>query len=53
MVWYTTITSFDYQEKKNKSKKKMPVVGYDTDLENTEKILRPDPQNPRDQNHLM
>ena len=31
----------------------MPVVGYDTDLENTEKILWPDPQNPRDQNHLM
>ena len=40
-------------KKKYKSKKKIPVVGYETDLENSEKILPPDPQNPRNQNQLM
>ena len=44
--------SFDYQEKINKLKKKILIVGYEADLENSEKILPPAPQKPRNQNQL-
>ena len=40
-------------KKKNKSKERIPVIGYKADLENTEKILPPAPQKPRNQNQLM
>ena len=43
MVWWTTIPSFDYK-KKNKSKKKILVDGYEADHENTKKILPPAPK---------
>ena len=33
--------------KKNKSKKKIPIDIYETDLEKTEKILPPAPKKPR------
>ena len=46
LVWWITIPSFDYQEK-GKSKKKIPVGGYEEDLENTEKILPLAPKKPR------
>ena len=45
MVWWAIIPYFDYQEKK--SKKKIPVDGYEADLENTEKISPPTPKKPR------
>ena len=40
-------------KKKNKSKERIPVIGYKADLENTEKILPPASQKPRNQNQLM
>ena len=43
MVWWTTIPSFDYK-KKNKSKKKILVNGYEAVHENTKKILPPAPK---------